>query len=404
MFKLADLAEQEKEVLATIETWDNGKPYGDALGDLGEVIDCIRYYAGWADKIYGQTIPTTAQKFAYTLKQPIGVCGQIIPARGVARLPYLEANDSIGGIVELSPCNGRVEIGTALACGNTVVLKPAEQTPLSILYFANLIVKAGFPPGVVNITFSHNIVANHHKSLLWGGGEKEGPRDIGKMRFTVFANHFANSSSRNPLMRFGTFYIANNVFSNYANKPPLYPTSGAATGSPSGSDVRGTDTMENGDEVSYMPNFQYNLGVYNLSSVLVSGNYFDQTGCTPRTPHGFSRSRTSRRQGSQAFSAAGCLVTYRNERYMPYAATAVALRHFAPSPGSPVPLRPAWDQSGASLGGKQARSGPSGSPAACSIRVPGLGTALGLTALSSSLSFKYQGHPSPCNLLCREDF
>lgn len=79
MFKLADLAEQEKEVLATIETWDNGKPYGDALGDLGEVIDCIRYYAGWADKIYGQTIPTTAQKFAYTLKQPIGVCGQIIP-------------------------------------------------------------------------------------------------------------------------------------------------------------------------------------------------------------------------------------------------------------------------------------------------------------------------------------
>lgn len=79
MFKLADLAEQEKEVLATIETWDNGKPYGDALGDLGEVVDCIRYYAGWADKIYGQTIPTTAQKFAYTLKQPIGVCGQIIP-------------------------------------------------------------------------------------------------------------------------------------------------------------------------------------------------------------------------------------------------------------------------------------------------------------------------------------
>lgn len=79
MFKLADLAVQEKEVLATIETWDNGKPYGDALGDLDEVINCIRYYAGWADKIYGQTIPTTAQKFAYTLKQPIGVCGQIIP-------------------------------------------------------------------------------------------------------------------------------------------------------------------------------------------------------------------------------------------------------------------------------------------------------------------------------------
>lgn len=79
MFKLADLAEQDKELLATIETWDNGKPYGDSLGDVGEVIDCLRYYAGWADKIYGQTISTTAQKFAYTLKQPIGVCAQIIP-------------------------------------------------------------------------------------------------------------------------------------------------------------------------------------------------------------------------------------------------------------------------------------------------------------------------------------
>lgn len=79
MFKLADLIEEEKELLATIETWDNGKPYSSSLGDLGEVIECIRYYAGWADKIYGQTIPTIPQKFAYTLKQPIGVCGQIIP-------------------------------------------------------------------------------------------------------------------------------------------------------------------------------------------------------------------------------------------------------------------------------------------------------------------------------------
>ncbi|KAI1109032.1 aldehyde dehydrogenase [Nemania sp. NC0429] len=140
MFKLADLAEQEKEVLATIETWDNGKPYGDALGDLGEVIDCIRYYAGWADKIYGQTIPTTAQKFAYTLKQPIGVCGQIIPWN----YPLAMA---------------AWKLGPALACGNTVVLKPAEQTPLSILLFATLIVKAGFPPGVVNIINGYGRIA-----------------------------------------------------------------------------------------------------------------------------------------------------------------------------------------------------------------------------------------------------
>lgn len=140
MFKLADLAEEEKEILATIETWDNGKPYGDALGDLGEVVDCLRYYAGWADKIHGQTIPTTAQKFAYTLKQPIGVCGQIIPWN----YPLAMA---------------AWKLGPALACGNTVVLKPAEQTPLSILRFATLIVKAGFPAGVVNILNGHGRVA-----------------------------------------------------------------------------------------------------------------------------------------------------------------------------------------------------------------------------------------------------
>ncbi|KAI0515299.1 aldehyde dehydrogenase [Xylaria bambusicola] len=140
MFKLADLAEQEKEVLATIETWDNGKPYGDALGDLDEVISCLRYYGGWADKIHGQTIPTTPQKFAYTLKQPIGVCGQIIPWN----YPLAMA---------------AWKLGPALACGNTIVLKPAEQTPLSILYFATLIAKAGFPAGVVNIINGYGRVA-----------------------------------------------------------------------------------------------------------------------------------------------------------------------------------------------------------------------------------------------------
>ncbi|GAW22722.1 hypothetical protein ANO14919_122650 [Xylariales sp. No.14919] len=140
--------------------------------------------------------------------------------------------------------------------------------------------------GSDNITFSHNVVANHHKSLLWGGGEKEGPRDLGKMRFTVFGNHFANSSSRNPLMRFGTFYIANNVFSNYANRAPLYSSSDEASGSHlPGPRLEGRkrDASEDEDHTSssYMPDFQYHLGIYNLSSVLVSGNYFDQTGAYP---------------------------------------------------------------------------------------------------------------------------
>lgn len=133
MFKFADLIEKHKEVLATLETWDNGKPYSVALNDdLGEVTGVIRYYAGYADKIYGQTISTTPQKFAYTLRQPIGVCGQIIPWN----YPLAMA---------------AWKLGPALACGNTIVLKAAEQTPLSILYLASLILDAGFPPGVINV-------------------------------------------------------------------------------------------------------------------------------------------------------------------------------------------------------------------------------------------------------------
>lgn len=122
--------------------------------------------------------------------------------------------------------------------------------------------------GSDNITFSHNIVANHHKSLLWGGGEKEGAQDIGKMRFTVFGNHFVNSMSRNPLMRFGTFYIVNNVFSNVNNDEISYNTTNGTLSKRS--DLSERDT--------YVPDFKYNLGVYNMSNVLVSGNYFDQTG------------------------------------------------------------------------------------------------------------------------------
>ncbi|KAL9115337.1 MAG: hypothetical protein Q9227_000658 [Pyrenula ochraceoflavens] len=141
MYKLADLIEQNIEDLATIETWDNGKPYNDALtGDVAEVVGTFRYYAGWADKIFGQTISTSNQKFAYTVKEPIGVCGQIIPWN----YPLAMA---------------AWKLGPALACGNCVVLKSAEQTPVSILYFARLIKEAGFPPGVVNILNGHGKIA-----------------------------------------------------------------------------------------------------------------------------------------------------------------------------------------------------------------------------------------------------
>ncbi|EXJ95961.1 aldehyde dehydrogenase (NAD+) [Capronia coronata CBS 617.96] len=142
MYKFADLLEAHRETLATLETWDNGKPYSVAFNDdMGEVIGTLKYYAGWADKIHGETIPSTAQKFAYTLKQPIGVCAQIIPWN----YPLAMA---------------AWKLGPALACGNTIVLKPAEQTPVSILYLASLIPEV-FPPGVINIVNGHGRVAGH---------------------------------------------------------------------------------------------------------------------------------------------------------------------------------------------------------------------------------------------------
>ncbi|KAH9899069.1 polysaccharide lyase family 1 protein [Xylariomycetidae sp. FL2044] len=141
--------------------------------------------------------------------------------------------------------------------------------------------------GSDDITFSHNVVANHHKSLLWGGGEKEAERDLGRMRFTVFGNRFVNSSSRNPLMRFGTFYIVGNVFENYENREPLYEyVDGEEDQVDRGLIGRRGEVGINGllgrrDDEVYMPDFQYHMGIYNLSSVLVSGNYFAQTGVYP---------------------------------------------------------------------------------------------------------------------------
>ncbi|PHH75087.1 hypothetical protein CDD80_2638 [Ophiocordyceps camponoti-rufipedis] len=135
MLRLADLVEENVEKLATLEAWDNGKPFTVARDeDLVEVMGCLRYYAGWADKLQGQTIPTSggSAKLAYTLRQPVGVCAQIIPWN----FPLAMA---------------AWKLGPALAAGNTIVLKPAEQTPLSALLLAELIRSAGFPPGVVNV-------------------------------------------------------------------------------------------------------------------------------------------------------------------------------------------------------------------------------------------------------------
>ncbi|KAL4802498.1 aldehyde dehydrogenase domain-containing protein [Aspergillus unguis] len=133
LVRLSELIEAKKELLATIDAWDNGKTYSLAMeDDLPDTIGTFRYYGGWADKNFGQTIETSPEKFAYTLRQPIGVVAQIIPWN----FPLAMA---------------AWKLGPALACGNTVVIKAAEQTPLSILVLAELIKEAGFPPGVVNI-------------------------------------------------------------------------------------------------------------------------------------------------------------------------------------------------------------------------------------------------------------
>lgn len=133
MYKLADLMEENKEVLAQLETLDNGKPIQETMNaDVPLAIEHMRYYAGWSTKIVGQTIPVSGPHFNYTRHEAVGVVGQIIPWN----FPLLMA---------------MWKLGAALATGCTVVLKPAEQTPLSALFLAELFEEAGFPAGVVNI-------------------------------------------------------------------------------------------------------------------------------------------------------------------------------------------------------------------------------------------------------------
>jgi aldehyde dehydrogenase (NAD+) len=131
--RLADLIESHSDELARLETLDNGKPLTVAkIVDVAKTVACYRYFAGWADKVQGKTIPIDGDFFCYTRHEPIGVVGQIIPWN----YPMLMQ------AWKLAP---------ALATGNTVVMKPAEQTPLSALRIGELILDAGFPDGVVNL-------------------------------------------------------------------------------------------------------------------------------------------------------------------------------------------------------------------------------------------------------------
>ena len=149
MYKLADLMEENIDELAALEPLDNGKPIRDSRNaDLPLAIDCLRYYAGYADKIHGQTIPVRGNYFTYTRREPVGVAGQIIPWN----FPILMT---------------AWKWGPALAAGCTIVMKPAEQTPLTCLRLARLAQKAGIPDGVINVvpgygpTAGASIVKHH---------------------------------------------------------------------------------------------------------------------------------------------------------------------------------------------------------------------------------------------------
>src|SRR5258708_40210590 len=173
IYKLSQLIEAHAGELAALETTDNGKPIKESTYiDLPGVVENFEYFAGWSTKIEGETIPVPGQMFNYTLREPVGVCGQIIPWN----FPLLMA------AWKLAP---------ALTAGNTVVLKPAEQTPVTAIELAKLSSEAGVPEGVVNIIPGFGETA--------GGAVASHPR-IAKIAFTEspeVAKLIPNSPSAN---------------------------------------------------------------------------------------------------------------------------------------------------------------------------------------------------------------
>jgi (Z)-2-((N-methylformamido)methylene)-5-hydroxybutyrolactone dehydrogenase len=130
--RLGTLLQRDAQRLAEIESRDNGKPLRDTLGEVQRAADWLFFYAGAADKIYGETIPFNPDAHAYTRREPVGVVGAILPWNSPISLYSWK-------------------LGPALATGCTIVLKPAELTPVSAMELASLIIEAGIPPGVVNI-------------------------------------------------------------------------------------------------------------------------------------------------------------------------------------------------------------------------------------------------------------
>ena len=156
LLTIADLIEKHLEELATLETLNNGMAISLSRGFTQLAVDTFRYYAGWATKIYGETNPSDPTMFSYTLREPVGVCGQIIPWNGPIAMFAMK-------------------IAPALACGNVSILKPAEQTPLTALRIGELIMEADLPEGVVNIITGYGETA---------GAAIASHPDIDKVAFT----------------------------------------------------------------------------------------------------------------------------------------------------------------------------------------------------------------------------
>ncbi|KAI4330402.1 hypothetical protein MLD38_028692 [Melastoma candidum] len=157
MLRFADLLEKHNDAIAELETWDNGKPYEQAAKiEIPMVVRLFRYYAGWADKIHGLTVPADGPHHVQTLHEPIGVAGQIIPWN----FPLLMY---------------AWKLGPALACGNTIILKTAEQTPLSAMFASKLLYEAGLPQGVLNVISGYGPTA---------GAALASHMDVDKLAFT----------------------------------------------------------------------------------------------------------------------------------------------------------------------------------------------------------------------------
>jgi acyl-CoA reductase-like NAD-dependent aldehyde dehydrogenase len=159
LYKLAELINNNLMEFAELETLDTGKPlFESSKFDIPQSAECFEYYAGWATKITGETIPISkgGEAFAYTLREPVGVCGQITPWNFPLQMLAWK-------------------VAPALAAGNTVVLKPSEETPLTALRFAELTLEAGLPPGVFNVVTGFGIGA--------GSALVEHP-DVDKIAFT----------------------------------------------------------------------------------------------------------------------------------------------------------------------------------------------------------------------------